>query len=158
MKQSKDEIWNFYKKAFDKHTDKKGMKLDKPIKPVVIALNAMGFATVGSCRGHENWGRAYPWVMIQPEGYDEKDVEKSKNLGLKERRQLLKLLNEFYKVSAGTETKLTIATLYGGIYELQNMGAELVELHPRKERTLKRKQFVAEMDRFADFLKKKFYS
>jgi hypothetical protein len=49
----------------DNVTDGRGKHVDEGIKNLVVALNLHGVETNGSCQGHTNWGRPYPWVSFE---------------------------------------------------------------------------------------------
>ena len=52
------------KKKIEMESDALGYPIEAGIKEIVIALNAIGLNTTGSCEGHTDWGRITPWVDI----------------------------------------------------------------------------------------------
>lgn len=56
--------WNEALSSVEKITDKLGKKIDSGIKETVTAFLINGFNTDGSCEGHLDHGRPYPWIDI----------------------------------------------------------------------------------------------
>lgn len=56
--------WKEIVSSVEKITDKLGKKIDSGIKETVVAFLANDFNTDGSCEGHLNHGRPYPWIDI----------------------------------------------------------------------------------------------
>ncbi len=66
----KQELWNKLVLEINKITDNLEHSIDENIKEPVIALNAFGISTDGSCEGHLDHGLPYPWIDI-PVTYSE---------------------------------------------------------------------------------------
>lgn len=61
--EEKAQRWQDLTNTYSSVTDKLGTKIDASILELVIALNALGFRTTGSCEGHFE-GSASPYVDI----------------------------------------------------------------------------------------------
>lgn len=66
----KQELWNKWVLEINNITDNLEHPVDQNIKEPVVALNAFGISTDGSCEGHLNHGLPYPWIDI-PVAYAE---------------------------------------------------------------------------------------
>jgi hypothetical protein len=64
--------WQQVEAQVNEYRDGLGKRVDAGIKPAVIALNALGFETSGSCEGHLERGDAAPWVDVTVDGTDQK--------------------------------------------------------------------------------------
>jgi hypothetical protein len=117
----------------------RSFKLDARIERVVLALNASGVRTTQSCEGHLDHRLAYPWVRIE-----------AADCGA-----LQKLLEDFYEHrTVQYDQMLTIEILLADEYTLRSHGGILQENRPPSEQAEKLEKYQAEMQAFANFLKK----
>lgn len=65
---SKIKRWNNYLISLNKTTDNLGRPLDENIKDTVIALNLLGFRTMGSCEGHTDERILFPYMYCEISG------------------------------------------------------------------------------------------
>jgi len=103
----------------DSIADKLGMPIDPGIKETVVAIQAHGLATSGSCEGHfRNGVLSIPWVAIetpQPLGWrtDEALQSRWKEQNLVQRDKLAELLFLF---NQGRDTDLRLELRNRGIF------------------------------------------
>jgi hypothetical protein len=57
--------WESAKQDVDRIVDKLGKRIDEKIKPLVLGLRVFGFETTGSCEGHREYARSYPWIEVE---------------------------------------------------------------------------------------------
>jgi hypothetical protein len=94
------------RRRVDKIADKLGMPVDQGIKELVVAIQAQGLETSGSCEGHIGDGvLSIPWVAVEtpgPEGWRDSNTlqAKWKRQNLQQVAQLAALLNSFNKSHA----------------------------------------------------------
>ncbi len=63
--EKKEKRWSEIKQEVDRVKDRLGTPVDEGIKESVVALKANGFGTTGSCEGHLDSGRGYPWILVE---------------------------------------------------------------------------------------------
>lgn len=154
-----------------------GKPIDAGIRETVVVLRVLGFYTIGSCEGHENWGVGGPWAHIGFKQHDEiinrirvlRDRKQTKKVGaeidelarisrranLRIRVKLLKLLDAFYQTRhSSVDTMLVIEGYALGSNRLENQGVETLTVLPRAERMGKLLEYKKEMQEFTKFLKK----
>lgn len=61
----KQEIWNSFVSRVESITDGLGKTVDSGIKETVVAFLANDLETSGSCEGHLDRARPYPWVHVE---------------------------------------------------------------------------------------------
>ena len=115
--------------------------LDAGIKDTVIALNALGYKTIGSCEGHLDHGTGAPWVHL---AVDKADILDSKlrsrhahgsrlerfwisnrvrHVSNAQLRGLRRLVNEFYRGRrVRADVKLRVYNPAGGFVILESRG------------------------------------
>lgn len=76
-------------------TDDMGCPLDTQIITTLIPLWALGFETTGSCEGHINHGKPFPWIWFDVSDTDSKD--KWHEINRRKKDDLLKLITQFNK-------------------------------------------------------------
>jgi hypothetical protein len=76
----KEKKWNEALSRVEKITDARGMPIDPGIKETVVAFLVNGFDTEGSCEGHIDRARPYPWIDIAREPQSDKFKEDKKVL------------------------------------------------------------------------------
>lgn len=93
--------WQQLVAEVNEYRDGLGKRVDEGIKPAVVALNALGFETNGSCEGHLERGQAFPWIDITASGSDSKFEEASAAFTLADQAEEKKLpemtLSALYK-------------------------------------------------------------
>jgi hypothetical protein len=69
--------WDEAVSKVEKITDKLGKKIDSGIKETVVVFLVNDFNTDGSCEGHLDHGRPYPWIDIsqKPQSIEFKEKE-----------------------------------------------------------------------------------
>lgn len=77
------------KNKIEMESDVLGYPIEAGIKEIVVALNAVGLNTTGSCEGHTDWGRIAPWVDI-----DAPNEPKERFVGQKEFEQRIYQRND----------------------------------------------------------------
>jgi hypothetical protein len=152
-------------------TDGLGMPIDKGIKETVIYILAMGFRTTQSCEGHfiDEEGEEHPdapFVEIYPEEPEQEDWTDIPELRDKvsEETVLYKekaeaLLEKFYEENpdSDNDARLHLWQIgYGWRFEPVSTDKLSTLKGAEAEELLKKQQ--AEMKRFTDFLKEKFFS
>lgn len=107
----KKRIWDEWKRLIDITGDKLNYPIDSNIKEPVIALNALGFVTDGSCEGHIDRGLPYPWI----------DIEGVSDFNKKypEYEKIVKILKE--KTNSKLEAKRDYPDLYNRALELDSL-------------------------------------
>jgi hypothetical protein len=152
-------------------TDGLGKKIDQGIFETVVALNALGIDTTGSCEGHINWGIAAPWVDIDPPGdvetlrdqmrvVSKEEARKiSDHLGIKQCilfQSISKLLDQFYGQSRGHipyDRMIIPHPWAAGRIRLESIGLETQAIVPDEIKAQKLQVYQAEMHDFTTFLK-----
>lgn len=71
--------------------------VDPLILQILVALDALGFPTTGSCEGHANKWWLYPWVVFVNNQCKEKGFKKTDKETIRLVNLLNQLLREFYK-------------------------------------------------------------
>lgn len=154
----------------EKMCDKLGMPIDEGVKDAVVYLKALDFPTSSSCEGHlvDDEGNDLPrspYVEVYPEEPEEVDWPdipeiqqemSAKAAELKERAQ--SLLDDFYAAEADVDpdAMLTLWQIAYG-WRFEPVGTEALDhLSATDAEALLKKQ-QEEMQRFAEFLEKKFY-
>jgi hypothetical protein len=151
--------------------------LDAGIKDTVIALNALGYKTIGSCEGHLDHGTGGPWVHLAIDEADSLDTKlrsKRSNVSRLERfwisnrvryvsnsqlRGLRHLVDAFYKGRrVRPDVKIRVYNPAGGFVILESRGVNNLLwkdlLEPRYS-TKNLRAYQAEMKALTKFLKSK---
>jgi hypothetical protein len=153
---SKKKQWKGLKKDLGRTADGLGKGVDKGIRPAVIALQSLGFKTTAACEGHRGRGCCYPWIHV---GLPEKGKKRTAEIA-----RLRRLVDEFYDDSYQGDAALMCQALgSGGAVRIQAQAANILDKLPGeiltpKKRSRINKRYMKEMDRFAKFLKDKFFS
>lgn len=157
-------------------TDVHGKEIDARIFDVVVALNVIGLTTIQSCEGHEDHGKAAPWVMISSpaarklarqaaaiSAQAEQDEEyaqarelrgQAQELCAHEQQTLLNYLAVFYQARhVPYDQMLVVSTRNLSVYVLENIGAATLRVQPAETQADKRRAYQKEMQDFAAFLK-----
>jgi hypothetical protein len=139
---SKDQVWEATFDRVARTADGMGRRIDLGVMGLVLALNAHGVRTTGSCEGHMDHGHPFPWVWV-PEA----------DSGL-----LVALLGAFYaRGSVPRDRMLTSGYLLEDTYILQPRGAALQERRVSHERAVVLKEYQQEAIRFAEWLRDRFF-
>lgn len=171
QKESNMAQWRLIESHVHEIKDALGLGIDEGVVEAVVAFQAYGFPTSQSCEGHpresengKHEGLPYPWIEIyvdEPEGWETNVTvqEAWRRENLMQQQRMVSLLTEFYASRQadyyGEQLTLSGIGAYGG-FRVQSFAAELMELHGQEEIELKHKLYLAELNAFADFLKKKF--
>jgi hypothetical protein len=153
------------------------ISLDKGIKDTVIALNALGYRTIGSCEGHLDHGTGGPWVNIMVDRAEDLETKlkrgrrriskvewlriskQVKEVTDQELKELKAHLKSFYKNrKTRLDLKLALFNPGGGLVIVESRGVNTLLwknlLEPRYSKKLLR-DYQTEMDAFTKFLKKR---
>ncbi len=117
------------KNKLESTTDKLGMKIDEGIFNTVLALNALGIPTSGSCEGHLEHGEPYPWVDVSMRLDRTKEtndlIEKSKELknkgeSLIEEGASINIIRDIFKEARELDLKIfhPIRIMYARVLDL----------------------------------------
>jgi len=152
------------RKEVNEIADKKGRPIEEGIKETVVMFNAFDIKTWQSCEGHaEEDERSAPWVMFQPKipeneewCDDEESREKVIAEGEEMKKQIMDLLNDFYK-----KRKIEFGNMLGlkGIgysLKLQSNEAEIFKGLDPDEAREKLLVYRKEMSDFTEFLKENY--
>jgi hypothetical protein len=169
-------IWDGERADVDKIADGLGKGIDGGIKEAVVAFSVYNFPTSQSCEGHdgegeEKGGLPYPWVEIyapEPEGWEDAEGKKKEELkrewtmeNLRQQERMLGYLAEFYQgKERDVRRELTFHNIgaFGG-FRVQSSGGDTMELlHTPAEKKQKQELYREEMNKFAEFLKDKYFS
>ena len=141
---AKAERWKAMEQEVAGWGDALGLPIDPGIKNTVIVLNLLGFKTSGSCEGHMDWGKAYPWIEFD---IDDKKIDALKNL-----------INDFYKNhSVDKERMVTIAKINSGLVIMWNPEGAWQVRRNEKEKKEKLKEYQEEMKSFTEFLTRYYF-
>jgi len=178
--QQKRNIWLRLMQEAKQTGDGLGKKIDRGVRPVVVALWAHGIATCGSCEGHLDHGIKAPWIEIgkevprtileqrkespQSPGNIETlfqlnpDLKRWRAMNLKSARQVMQLLDEFYRnrsVRIFDHLILARAGIYG-VTRLQPQGTDIQEVMPRRTQARNLEAYRQELQAFGLFLRTKY--
>lgn len=183
---NKNQVWEDLEKYFARVIDRCGTKIDPGIMNAVIACNAVGINTTASCEGHLDWGCAHPWIRAGVTGIDDLEEElhqalkasqnatednrerlcdeyyaiaaRVQKIHVQEELKLTKYLDAFYKQhEMHYDSHLIIDRTISGECILQSHGADLQGIREPDEKAKKLKEYQAEMQAFAEFLKQEFF-
>lgn len=149
--------------------------MDRGIKDMVVALNALGYKTIGSCQGHLDHGTGGPWINILIDEAEELEsrlkrgrrrISKVEWLMISRQvrvvtdaqtRQLKELLREFYRDrKVRLDLKIVLFNPGGGLIIMESRGVNTLLwknlLEPRYSRKLLR-EYQAEMRALTKFLR-----
>jgi hypothetical protein len=178
QKNIKQERWNQLSADIEKIRDGLGKEIDPGIKSTVVALNAMGFETTGSCEGHIGWGKG-PYVDVgkypdelsaklrafweerkEPDEETEAKVTEVNLVLLREQIRLMGLLSQFYRGRDVPFERRLILTPFGDTYtsRLINQATEFQEGFVPEQKIENLRLFKKEMEDFSDFLRERFSS
>jgi hypothetical protein len=169
--------WKEMLEKVEQTKDSLGLHIDEGMKETIALLWCLGFQTTSSCEGHIERGLPYPWVEFctpEPTGLKEAKGKIKKKLrkqweeeNFKQRKKLIKLLQEFYsnrleefykRKEVPYDTFLTLEPLGAyGTFRLQSLGARGTENLSLEEKERILKLYQEEMKRFTEFLKIKYF-
>jgi hypothetical protein len=168
----KEQEWHKISENIELATDRLGRPIDKGIKESVIALNALGLQTRASCEGHLHHGIKAPWVDVGSIDDEMASEALSKNLEgsaeteekrdkvrrqiLLERKNVLDLLDAFYKVRNPLNPVRLIAVFRLGNTRIINQGYGIQDGLPHGEQSDNLDLFRKEMSSFAEALKERY--
>ncbi|HWS83276.1 MAG TPA: helix-turn-helix domain-containing protein [Ktedonobacteraceae bacterium] len=177
---SKNQVWQDLEYQMRRTVDGLGKRIDAGIMDAVVALNANDIYTVASCEGHLDWGAPYPWIDVESSDprvdaleqqiaellYEgKKGSEEVKQLYLEvkhmhyqEELKIVAALDAFYQHHPlDYDRHLVFLHETRGGCRVQSQGADTQEVRTLDERAAKLKEYQAEMQAFADFLKRQFF-
>jgi excisionase family DNA binding protein len=174
----KRQEWQNLEREFKRTVDGQGRHIDAGIMETVVAFNAAGCHTTASCEGHLDHGAAYPWLdvsstqaddvadkiaMLLYEGKREDPetqrlMQEHRRLLLQAEYELVQHLNAFYQRQPfDYDCHLSIVRFSNGKPRLQSYGADTQEFRDPSERAIKLAAYQQEMQRFATFLRDRFF-
>ena len=175
---NKNQEWENLEQEFKRTVDGLGKHIDPSIMKTVVSLNAMGIYTTASCEGHLDRACPYPWIdvslkkaenlsekifVLVREGKREEEetqrlMKEHRELALQAEQGLVKQLEEFYQhYPFNYDRHLSIWRFGNGKPRMQSHGAEYQAFRDLAERAEKLKEYQQEMQRFAAFLKARFF-
>ena len=145
----------------DSLKDETGQLVDEGIKPLLIALVALGFETSASCSGHTDNSTdvSYPYVILNTpaptDEWNEAERERWLKANLQQQATLYEHLEAFYKRHQPDSLKsmLILNTFGAGITELRPYGGAFFMFEPYPADL--HKVFLREINAFAAYLIKK---
>jgi hypothetical protein len=170
--------WDELVKKFSRTTDNLSVPIDTGIFETVVVLNALGIHTTGSCEGHLDHGKPYPWVNVESEeivqlmakyreliAWDQQDTGDAKELRenisrlmLVEGLRIFKYLIAFYNVHQVDVDRLIVVRNMGlGCVRIWSQGGDFLELLLPSEREQKLREYQDEIRQFTAFLKSVYF-
>jgi hypothetical protein len=177
---TKEQVWQDLERSFARTVDGLGKRIDTGIMAVVVAFNAYGLSTSASCEGHLDHGCAYPWIDVRSSDprVDEvrqeiavllsegkkgsEEVEQLQifihQLNYQEELKLIAALDSFYQHHQSSYDQHLVFwhDITGGC-RVQSQGAGSQNMRTPDEQLRRQQEYQAEMQVFADFLKRQFF-
>lgn len=145
---AKEELWHAMTIKVDSWGDALGNPIDSKIKDTVIVLNLIGFETVQSCEGHQDWGNPYPWVSFSDENEEIKlIIQKGREVQEKIDKEQQKLMEKYPNTTLSEIDVETVAP------ELILLRRQIRELRAQMKR-LSRMKIIALKELIGSFYKK----
>jgi hypothetical protein len=175
-KNEKQRRWDEVTKRVERIVDGLGEHVDAGIREGIVALNALGIHTHGSCEGHVDWGIHSPYIDIQaeiPHELEEEFKRLSKEIdsnrskfmevrdeihrrNLEEQKKIIPYLDAFYggrEVPSGRRLILESSILG----RLESQSARFQEIEDEQTKRERLGEYQEEMDAFVSFLKGEYF-
>jgi hypothetical protein len=163
--------WNAEMLLMSNVTDALDLPVDEGIKEACVALQCFGVKTCSSCEGHEERlteeEYSYPYIRVSQDEYDiDLPIDEIDKVTLKAAESInssyytivQSLLFEFYSgQNYDFDLGLTQRPIgFDGTFELVSCSVQQMRQYSLSEKKIKLKQYQEEINRFKDFMKKKF--